>query len=151
MTDKGKVYLVGEGSYSAYHIVAAFSSREKADAYIRAHGMHNDHEVGVEVFDLDPVNLSAPPGLIGYHVRMAKDGEALMVDPLGFHAQELTAPRFHDYPRACLVVECWAKDEAHAIKIANEKRAEHIALGTWVDDPGRELRMKAHRLIHGAR
>jgi hypothetical protein len=145
MTDKGKVYIVAEGSYSAYHIFAAFSSREKADAYILAHGMHNDPEVGVEVVDLDPVSLLAPPGMIGYAVRMAKDGEVLMVYALGFHAQELNAPRFHDYPSACLVVECWAKDEAQAIKIANEKRAEHIAMGTWVDDPGREGAMDIHR------
>lgn len=45
MADVKKIYLVSDGEYSDYHIVAAFSTRERADAFA---GAYRDPDVPVD-------------------------------------------------------------------------------------------------------
>src|SRR5436190_8000413 len=48
------IYIVTEGTYSDYHIEGAFSSRERADEYVKIReGEKYRYEVSVEEYELD--------------------------------------------------------------------------------------------------
>ena len=66
------VYLVTDGCYSDYHVEAAFSTEEKADAYAGAVG-HG----GVEEFTLDPTWEVCPKGMSVYLSWIHKDGQQM--------------------------------------------------------------------------
>lgn len=129
------IYLVSKGSYSDYHVCGVYSTREKAD---HAQKLFGD-EAGIEVYDLDDVP-DAPPGLFRYSVTMSKSGDRARVclvcvsgdvDP----ASVEFIPKFHSWSEPCEAhaadFRVWARDDEHAVKIANEKRTQMIAEGRW--------------------
>lgn len=139
-----KVYIVTAGEYSAYRICAVCSTREKADKYIR-------DKVGekIELWDIDSFDeilnfLDHGYGM--YYVEMKKNGDVIKVSKYSekeyeYEYWELDEISFIDtdlgehggycekYDAICIRIV--AKDEQHAIKIANEKRSYLIANNEW--------------------
>lgn len=131
-----KIYAISSGSYSDYSVDAVFSTREKAEAYMAA--VHHDWN-DVEEYELDPPEAEQlREGLKPWSVDIQRDGTV-------WHAHEKPAEFWGIRSAHVLIkvghkdgldifalrVSCMARDKTHAVKIANEKRAEVIAMGRW--------------------
>lgn len=122
------VYVVTDGDYSDYHIVGVFSTKEAAEA---------SRGGDVEEWQLDAI----PPrsaNLAVYKVDMWRDGDVRDARKYG-GTMNYRSPKVEVYmsgtdnpdkpDTAHICVFCWARDDLHAIKIANECRAQLIATG----------------------
>lgn len=139
MTAPKLVYLVTSGEYSDYRINGAYSTRKLAQRVADANNTGGGYlEYSVEEYALDMAADAYAQGLAPYEVRMGRDGDAHRVATSG--PQECFGPAKYEirmplnpaarYPSS-IVVTCWARDETHAIKIANDIRAQSIAAGEW--------------------
>ena len=127
------VYLVTDGSYSDYRVLGVYSTEEKAKSAVELFHAQND----IEEFEIDAIP-EHPPGMLAWSVVMEANGDTRLVrreSPL----EDRWAP--YGDGRACIFY-LWAKDEEHALKIANERRTSLIALGEWTTDWHAWLRKK---------
>lgn len=157
MADK-TVWVVEQGSYSDYRVLGVFSSREFAQQVADAINApdedgYSGEEATIAQWPLDPVIHELRQGFAQYFVRMYEDGtvdflqknkitgDSSPLDPRGAcksrvsiwrRSQELYYKErgFQDILQATV----WAKDEQHAVKIANEHRTRMIASGEWAGD-----------------
>ena len=124
------IYLVSKGEYSDYDIVAVFEKKEDAQLFIDKFQIdyHNDMEIETRV--LNPWIPELKKGLRPHRVRIDKEGnisQCILIDKMPTCS---VSDFFFDNIKR-LVVDCMAKDENHAIKIANEKRIMAIAENRW--------------------
>jgi len=124
----GKVYIVTVGSYSEYHIEAIFSTEELADGYVDRWGKH--YGASVEEWDLDAIDPFEHPDLDRYEVRMLRNGDTEWVHQEAGGREEDWIGAYWGGEQF-LTVHCWARDGEHAVKIANERRAQAIAEGRF--------------------
>lgn len=127
------IYIVTEGSYSDYTIKAVFDDKELADKYASVY-----HDADVEEYDINSEADKVKQGLILYSLKMLKDGTATDIYTRGYDTLKETQSSIHGgYVSGSLehvlylYVRCLAKDEQHAIKIANEIRLQRIAGNQW--------------------
>jgi hypothetical protein len=145
-----KVYVVTSGCYSDYGIEAVFSDREAASRYCKlrnadmSDGGSDSHDYRIEEWPVDeePVE-DLPNGLRGFRVRISKDGEVSKVHSYSVADVRIGYIRFYEadsrgwgYSQEFTGIESvsfpiLARGEEQAIKIANEKRAQLVALGRW--------------------
>lgn len=132
-----KVYIVGDGVYSDYGIRGIFSTKEKA-----MHAKEFWHtDIDIEEIELDSLP-EHPLGCFMFQVLMDRNG--CFIHPnrgaySGFpdSGVQRCSPddRWGDSRCTALkdhwVFWVWARDEKHAIKIANERRTALIAAGKW--------------------
>jgi hypothetical protein len=129
-----KVWLVSTGDYSEYHVHGVYSTEEKA---LVAKEAYNADKIEERELDAMP---DSPPGLYGWLVRMDQDGNTehiyrvsndVMKGEYGWHpARTMGGDAKIGFVNFCV----WARDQEHAVKIANEKRAGLIASGEWTTD-----------------
>lgn len=129
------IYVVTTGSYSDYQIKGMFSTKKKAQAFIDAVVLSEANSI--EQYTLDAYSDEVERGLSPWRVLMGKDGAVRRVSSTEYDLDigcELACyfPRTPDSVTE-LQCTCWAKDEQHAVKIANEKRAQIIAMNLWRD------------------
>lgn len=138
MDKKKEIYLVSSGSYSDYRIDAVFSTEELAQKYIDNIGAAVHYGgLGIEAYDLDPCEKQIKEGLIPFSVKMDLDGNAdypsykqtYKADYVGFKIGDIF--KIYKDGNIDMISKCFAKDEQHAIKIANERRVQYIASNTW--------------------
>lgn len=145
----GTVWVVERGSYSDYHVVGVFSSRENADRIADAlnqpdeDGIKPSDEATVVEWPLDPAIGEMNAGLSQWLVWMLRDGTTEKCEPIELSSCDLVgrvaiwqrskAPYYQRRGGApdCLDATVWAKDAEHAVKIANEHRTRLIASGEW--------------------
>ena len=139
-----EVYIITEGEYSSYEIVAAFSTRPKAEEYLKTRDEY--YKPKIEVWPLDVVKHGTV-----MLVCMMADGTTIQtgeshLDEL--HLTELVDGKGESYPgfngytyvswpnNLDRVLNWWVRtdDKERAIKIVNEKRAQIMALGIWGND-----------------
>jgi len=143
MSKQKIIYAVTDGDYSDYRIVAVFEDEREAEAF-REWNKHNM----VEKFPLNPELPAMRPGYNLYRLEMRRDGDTnyVMLDRspastehktnLELYIRHGTLPwRFSPSSILGAVV---ARDEQHAVKIANEKRAQLIAENKWPTDSERK-------------
>lgn len=121
-----KVYLVTDGDYSDYHVLGVYATTEKAEEAKLLYAADND----IEEYELDAVPDS-PPGLVPFVVTITFSGD---VRDAYRESADQFSPRWHvaNWDRnPCGRFYMWARDEQHAVKIANEWRAQIAALGLW--------------------
>jgi len=127
----GKVYIVSEGCYSDYQILAVFSDGEEAEEFA---GIHSD--AGVEEWELDKSDSDWPV----IKVIMRENGDvhthwAYGGDCTGFEKFDkwTIAPNF---TKAELVLSWVVRthNPQTAYKVVAEKHAEIIAADAWGDD-----------------
>ena len=124
MTEQKIIYVVTDGYYSDYQIKGVFDDETLAEQFRLHFGYHS-----VEEYVL---NLSAPQlraGLQVYEVRMAHDGTVQYVKRCSDPPNNTVEFWGDD---SCMHTEMWAKDEQHAVKIANERRAQVLDNNHWV-------------------
>lgn len=132
-----KVYLVTDGDYSDYHVVAAFTTEALAEAFVAWYGSGL-----VEEYELDEVPQLMRDGTHQYHVRMWRDGDCEVERASSFDLEPTTysfrcAPRFGRISRHYehnLSVYVITKSKEQAVKIANETRTQLIANGQWPEE-----------------
>jgi hypothetical protein len=132
-----EVWFVESGEYSDYTVVGVFSTEENANM------IRDLLNATVVKRVLDPGVNELREGMSQFYVQMLKDGT---VEKCVLQT-EISAYTFEDQPRIwrrsiapaykntgvqdCLQGTFWAKDSTHAVKIANEYRAQFIASGEW--------------------
>jgi hypothetical protein len=130
-----KVYMVTDGEYSDYSVIGVYSTREKAEYAQTLYAAEN----GIDELELDHIPPH-PPGELRWGVRILDNGDVVSVfqttpDEDKCLQVESTRQKYWGgevKPGRSFLL--WARDQAHAIKIACEKRREMLALGTWDTD-----------------
>ena len=130
-----EVFIVTSGSYSDYQIHAVFSNRKKAKAYIKTgenapgpYGTNNRDKYAIEEYDVDLPRFRWFTTL----VSMDKEGN---VDEatVCFEAEESGLVWFV-FQEGKPIRMRWSvntDDRDRAVKVANEKRSQIIALNLW--------------------
>lgn len=134
-----KVYVVTEGEYSDYKVCAVFSTIEKANEYSEMFSMNTPNE-----YELDERNgfIESHKGLKYFYVDMERNGNTVAVGKNEEDDLDFSRVKDHiiqdEYGPDYICVNCWAKDEKHAVKIANEKRIQLIANNQWEESPKKD-------------
>ena len=138
------VWVIEQGSYSDYRVVGVYSSKRNAQLVCDAinTGGHDD-EATVAKWPVDQSVLEVSRGYKRFIVTMLRDGTVEDIrGPEAISSYDMSstlriwrrtqAPAYKGkgIPDA-LNGSVLAKDEKHAIKIANEQRTQMIALGKW--------------------
>jgi len=129
------VWMVTEGIYSEYHVVGIFSTKEGAKIIENFCNKDQLRDTEIKEVILDAGLEKLNQGFFLYRVHMDADGKVKSCVPL-FSSYDIgERPALHVVSRPCAAgdVICgntWAKDEQHAVKIANEFRLQAQAKGT---------------------
>ena len=127
------IYVVTSGSYSDYGIDAIFDTKELAQAFIdsfRQGGFNGFNDI--DKWDLNPNESELKAHRKAFNLRMNKEGNIQSVENSNSaygHKEGLNIS--FTINAEWMNVYCYADDEAHAIKIANEKRTQILALNRW--------------------
>ncbi len=139
------IWIVEQGCYSAYHVVGVFSTKANAhcvaDRLNEAPDDYTDRATIRELV-LDPAVDQIRQGFQMFLIHVRRDGTVEKSLPWDILSSAVAgkvelwartkAPAFQGTSiDDVLVVLVWARDVAHAIKIANEQRTRMIANGVW--------------------
>jgi hypothetical protein len=122
-----KVFIVEQGEYSDRHVVAVFSTEEKANVFVASFAESRKRaytQMDVGEWDLDSCSLPASD-LTPYEVRLDKNGDVRSVE-VSSEAQRVAEGSFVEYP-SIFASHCFARDPDHAVKIALDRRAIHLS------------------------
>ena len=131
----GKVYIVTSGEYSDYSIEACFSTRALAEAYLAGRAQGQPYHPGdIEEFSLDEPNEWKS----ACTVRMKRNGYSWGGD-LEWEHNPSPFVKLYRFPVGEIAMECKVLTDSKetAVKVANEKRTQLIALGQWRIRDGR--------------
>ena len=129
------IYLVVAGEYSAYHIVALFSTPESAQRVADA------IQGRVEAWDVDPDCVL--PSMPRYTVQLDRETGEVLTCAESVAQEEATlkpyrSPMYslHYWPHRgrhqyLIRVDCYAQTSHHAVTIAQDLRAEINAQDSW--------------------
>jgi len=126
-----KVYIVMLGDYSDRHGVGAYTSLKTAKAKCKLYNRRNENSdfanYTIDEYELDPDTEQVNAGVLSYSVTFLSNG-----DIWDTYINDKPSDRNECYEvvhpgYAHLVVYVWAKDDDHAKKIAQDKRAEYLA------------------------
>jgi hypothetical protein len=125
-----KLFMLTQGEYSDYSVVGVFSTKENAESFKVAYP--NDEYNDIEEITVDPDITYIRKGMKKWYVNMTREGGT---GNSGQTTHEDVCCEFLEkwsYLRVTVLhVVCYAKSEEHAVKIANERRAQLIASGEW--------------------
>lgn len=141
-----KVYIVTIGEYSDYKILAIFSTKERAGEYIRLF-VEKGNWAGKGEIEEYPVDqwkdfANIKKDKVGYLVIMTKEGKMVNVyknyvydnlKEFKNHINKKYSFQKMGKYKGSLHILVLAKNEQHAIKIANEKRVQLIANNLWIN------------------
>ena len=129
-----KVFIVTSYLADEKDIEAVFYMKELAEQFIAAFKPNGYVSMDIEEWELNPFKLELKWGYKPYWVRMDKEGK---VDKIEWqdNAYGLRCngdPRItFAYKNEYINLHCFAKDEEHAIRLADEQRLLHIANNVW--------------------
>lgn len=125
---KNIVYVITQGSYSDYHICAVTLDKERAKKLSKFYA-NSDGEANIEEFDLgDPIEAVIENLVPVYHIIIWKKGTYRAII-CRYHDgnKPFTATYQLDPDNLLFSATLTAKDEDHAIKIAQDNRAKKLA------------------------
>jgi len=131
------IWMVTRGCYSDYHVVGIFSSEEGAIRFCEAFPeAKKDYDgLDIEKMELDPSMEEINNGLSPYFVKMLMNGDVVECkkrESPSYHGDfQVVETYFHNEGKKIILADVWARDQQHAIKIVNEKRAIAIASGQF--------------------
>lgn len=117
MSEPKKVYIITKGAYSDYHICAVASDKNMAEKLCRAYTNNDRHKARIEEYDL---NERPEDVRIRYCVEITDDDVEVCVDD--YDNKEHEFGDMGDFTAYVL-----ARDQEHAVKIAQDRRAEYLA------------------------
>ena len=138
----GNIYIVTDGIYSDYGIVAVYERKEDAE-YCVEHWLGGANRGGprIETHKTNPNVADMVPGRNPYDVAMFRNGDTQRVrlaDTSGWRQQEdhivggaIDGEWSHLSHEPLAYMQMFATDEHHAVKIANERRVRWIAEDKW--------------------
>jgi hypothetical protein len=129
MDEQRTIYVVTAGEYSDYGIRGVFDDRELAEAFAERSQRYDSARI--EEWDLNPFTEELREGLVPYFVSLKRNGDVGRIWVDNPPASEITPSMGLTCDRTEAFTTCFARDEAHAVKIANERRAQFIASGGW--------------------
>ncbi len=149
--EKRTIYVVTSGCYSDYNIDAVFDDKELAELYIKQFGgiCDDTDEYGsgprIEEYEVNASAWLVREGYYSWTVRMREDGSTVAVEKhtdtkpdesVWFFRRYFVQPKgkrgyFEEYGSPVMLTDVLAKDEQHAVKIANERRVRAIAENRW--------------------
>jgi hypothetical protein len=119
------VWVVVLGQYSDQSVEGVFSSKKKAELFSRR------FDGFVKKIELDALPDELRRGLRPFEVLMLQDGTTERISSVGHlfvpHGFVISKNGFRSAgSEDVLILSClvWARDKKHAVKIANEKRAQ---------------------------
>lgn len=125
-----KMYLCSQGDYSDYSIYGVFDDAGLANAFAKT------FDCEVEEWALNPYEQEVRNGYKPFLIYMSRDGKSNCHecnDAYPFDEPDLWK-RISFARKGDLYLHCLAKNEKHAVKIANEQRTKVIALGMWPEE-----------------
>lgn len=126
------IFVVTRGDYSDYRICAVFTEKELAEKYVNSFKEDDWSKPRIEIYSLNPYEHQLKNNYKPFFLRMQKDGTCTEIyvkdSSYGFESEELNIG-FDIHKN--MHISIFAKDEKHAIKIANEKRVQLIATNQW--------------------
>lgn len=114
---------VSQPEGAAYTVVACFTTEERARAYMQAFSGHYTQYNDLEEYELDPCTEQIAAGLCAYEVRIRYDGRVDIVRRTDCTPDD-DAYRWSASRDRCYF-HIMARDDAHAMKIANELRISY--------------------------
>jgi len=142
-----KIYILTEGSYSDYHIVGVAEDKETAEL------LSEKWDCGIEEYNINTIeDAKYIQNKTLYEVTMWKNGNSEVKKDSYGTSDAYPEPTFRIWGGVCCGIEtivdinCWADSPEHAVKIANEKRAELIATGRW-DEEEKVLKIEQEEYI----
>lgn len=133
-----RVYVITEGEYSAYHIVAVFTDEAKKDAYMAFQPPDEGDGIRVKEFESDTAIINdIPQGHRVYNVHMDIHGVTTHIENIPVIHNEhrnigwSVYNYLHKEGNEFLLWRGIARSEQHAIKIVNELRVRLIALNSF--------------------
>lgn len=147
------VFLITHGCYSDYRVVAAFSTKKKAQDFIDEYTASFGGDLNIETYALDfkmPVPdmwevVITPDGAkrvvrnITYEFKHSGSGSYLfdyLLQPPRWGVRDVEPGR----PQGCRVTDksftvyCFAKDEPHGLKVARDAMRGVVAQGLWKNE-----------------
>lgn len=124
------VYVVTGGSYSDFHLVGVFSTREKAESYV---GTVESNSEDIREYNLD----EEPDRLDVVRVVMTRAGEVCETEFSKVYKDTFPrnywypAQHWPQYPAEKLAWHVQTNEIKRAIKVVNEKRTQLITLNRW--------------------
>ena len=135
-----KVYMVTDGSYSDYRVLGIYSTKAKAEDAKVLFNADND---------VDPIEMDAtpevPPGMLKWVVTMGRSGDSggAQRDSCEYSHVRASLHARGNSADVTMRAALWAKDEEHAVKIANEWRTRIVANNLWINgrylEPGKDF------------
>lgn len=139
-----KIWAIEMGSYSDYHIVGVFSSKENAEMIVSKMDMKYETPNIVE-WEVDPSIAELNANMKQFKIIMRKDGSTEKTTELDFFDEYDLCSSYdvwertkagaysHDPQQFPDVLNCtvWARDTEHAIKIVNEVRLQWVVEGKF--------------------
>lgn len=126
------VFLVTRGDYSDYRVCAVFTEKALAEKYIDSFKGNSYEEFRIENYTLNPYQYELKNDYKPFFLRMTKEGNCTEINvkdsSYGFEDEDIDVG-FDIHKN--MYISIFAKDETHAIKIANEKRVQLIAENRW--------------------
>lgn len=119
-----KIYVVTEGDYSDYKICGIYSNKRNARKALKLYGKW----AGIEEHVIDAFPKS-PKGMFAWRVKMNRNGDTEEVININITEFERYPEQ---YAEGAFLAYTLARNKSHAIKIANERRAQLIA-ENWFD------------------
>lgn len=123
------IYVVTAGEYSEYHICGVFDRQEKAEAYIAYQSSRNKYlRTEIEEWTLNATYDEISRGLTLFAVAFADatKGDATAAEHVSADVESESFFAFGSGTGARYTALVWAKDEASALKIANERRVQRL-------------------------
>jgi len=126
------VFLVTRGEYSDYRVCAVFTEKALAEKYIDSFKVNSYEEFRIENYNLNPYQYELKNDYKPFFLKMTKEGNCIEINVMnssyGFEDEDINIG-FDIHKN--MYISIFAKDETHAIKIANEKRVQLIAENRW--------------------
>lgn len=133
MIEQKSIYIITDGEYSDYSIIAPCATKEDAEKYIQKFDLKcatiEEHKLIDENF------YEFVTDKTHYSVKMDKHGNSeVIVNKYEFSKIETeyifyNNSMLYNEKYIMIMVNCWANSKEHAVKIANEIRTRLIASG----------------------
>jgi len=131
------VYVVTQGNYSAYRICGVYSTKAQAEVAQHVWELRNpsysDEPTRIEQYEMNSTPEIRQPGMEAWSVRIQRDGSVILAGASdwlddGELTEEYEPNSLNQYTAT---FSMWARNREHAVKVANERRIQMIALDRW--------------------
>lgn len=123
MSESKKVYVITKGAYSDYHICAVAATKEIAEKLQKIYSEDSWNDAIIEEYDL---NGARDDVRVFYDVTFKDDRVSACFNEYG-EKESIYFFKGNKWQSDCMIVCVKARDEDHAIKIAQDRRAEYLA------------------------